>query len=146
MHDIRAIRDNPDAFDAALSKRGITGASSEILAIDELRRGRISAAEAAQAERNSASKEVGAAKARGDDEEFERLRKVMSAKKDEIARLEAEAKAEDARLRDVLMGLPNNVYDDVPVGTDEDDNVEIHRGENLANSISPRKNTLKSRA
>lgn len=127
MHDIRAIRDNPDAFDAAMAKRGITGASSEILAIDELRRGRISAAEAAQAERNSASKEVGAAKARGDEEEFERLREVMAAKKDEITRLEAEAKAEDARLRDVLMGLPNTVYDDVPVGMDEDDNVEIRR-------------------
>ncbi len=127
MHDIRAIRDNPDAFDAAMAKRGISGASAEILAIDGSRRARIAAAEAAQADRNAASKEVGAAKAGGDDAEFERLRAVVSAKKDEISGLESEAKSEDARLRDVLMSLPNIVYDDVPVGDNEDDNVEISR-------------------
>ncbi len=127
MHDIRAIRENPDAFDAAMEKRGFSGASSEILAIDSARRSKISASEAAQAERNTASKEVGAAKARGDEDEFERLRVLVAEKKDEIARLEAEAKAEDDRLRDILMSLENLPYDDVPVGADENDNVEIHR-------------------
>ena len=127
MHDIRAIRENPAAFDAAMAKRGISGASSEILEIDATRRAKIAAAEAAQAERNAASKEVGAAKARGDDAEFERLRALVAEKKDEIARLEAEAKAEDDRLRDVLMSLDNLPADDVPVGEDENDNVEIHR-------------------
>ncbi len=126
MHDIRAIRENPAAFDAAMARRGLSGVSSEVLAIDEARRGRISAAEAAQAERNAASKEVGAAKARGDDAEFERLRALVADKKDEIARLEEEAKAKDAELHDLLLGLPNLPYDDVPDGADEDDNVEIH--------------------
>ena len=127
MHDIRAIRDNPDAFDAAMARRGLSGVSSEVLAIDEARRTKITAAEAAQAERNAASKEVGAAKAKGDDAEFERLRALVAAKKDEIARLEEEAKAEDARLRDLLLTLPNAPHDDVPDGEDEDDNVEVHR-------------------
>lgn len=127
MHDIRAIRENPNAFDAAMSKRGLSGVSSDVLAIDTARRQKITAAEAAQAERNAASKEVGAAKARGDEAEFERLRALVADKKTEIARLEDEARAEDMRLRDLLMGLPNLPYDDVPEGDDEVDNVEVRR-------------------
>ena len=127
MHDIRAIRENPDAFDAAMARRGLSGVSSEVLAIDEARRAKIAAAEAAQAERNAASKEVGAAKAKGDDAEFERLRALVSEKKAEIALLEEEAKAEDARLSELLMGLPNAPMADIPDGADEADNVEINR-------------------
>ena len=127
MHDIRAIRDNPDAFDAALARRGLAPQSSAILAVDAARRERISAAETALAERNAASKEVGAAKARGDEAEFERLRALVAEKKDEIARLEDEAKAEDARLTARLMELPNLPHDDVPDGADEADNVELRR-------------------
>ena len=127
MHDIRAIRENPAAFDAGMARRGLSGLSEAILSIDEARRTKITAAEAAQAERNAASKEVGAAKARGDDAEFERLRALMTEKKDEIARLEDEAKAEDVRLRDMLMSLPNLPADDVPEGEDENDNVELRR-------------------
>lgn len=139
MHDIRAIRENPDAFDAVMARRGLSGLSSEILAIDEARRSKITAAEAAQAERNAASKEVGAAKAKGDEAEFERLRALVGAKKDEIARLEEEAKAEDARLRDLLLGIPNAPYDDVPDGDDEADNVEVHRwGEPKAFDFEPK--------
>ena len=127
MHDIRAIRENPAAFDAALARRGLSGMSSEILAIDEGRRARILAAETAQAAQNAASKEVGAAKARGDEAEFERLRALVAEKKAEIAKLNAEAGEEDARLRDILMGIPNLPHDDVPEGADENDNVEIRR-------------------
>ncbi|MCC0047309.1 serine--tRNA ligase [Albidovulum sp.] len=127
MHDIRAIRENPAAFDAALARRGLSGMSSEILAIDEGRRARILAAETAQAAQNAASKEVGAAKARGDEAEFERLRALVAEKKAEIAKLNAEAGEEDARLRDILMGIPNLPHDDVPEGADESDNVEIRR-------------------
>ncbi|QMU57411.1 MAG: serine--tRNA ligase [Boseongicola sp.] len=127
MHDIRAIRDNPTAFDAAMAKRGISGASSEILAIDEARRSKIATAEKALADRNAASKQVGAAKARGDEAEFERLRALVSEKKSEISDLEEQAKAEDARLRDLLMSIPNLPMDDIPDGTDENDNVEISR-------------------
>ena len=126
MHDIRAIRENPETFDAQMARRGLSGVSSEVLSIDEARRTKITAAEAAQAERNTASKEVGAAKGRGDEAEFERLRALVAEKKAEIARLEDEAKAEDVRMRDLLLGLPNAPYDDVPDGADEDDNIEMH--------------------
>ena len=80
MHDIRAIRENPAAFDAALARRGVVSASSEVLALDEKRRAAILAAETAQAEQNKASKEVGAAKGRGDEAEFERLRALVAEK------------------------------------------------------------------
>jgi len=133
MHDIRAIRDNPAAFDAAMARRGITGASSEILAIDESRRAKILAAETALADRNAASKKVGAAKAKGDEAEFQRLRALVGEKKNEIAALEDQAKAEDTRLRDLLMGLPNLPYDDTPDGADEADNIQIHSWGNPRN-------------
>ena len=133
MHDIRTIRDNPAAFDAALSRRGIAPVSSQILAMDEARRARILAAETAQAEANKAAKEVGAAKGRGDDAEFERLRALVAEKKSQIAALNDEAKAEDAALTDLLMTIPNLPDDAVPDGDDEDDNVEIHRHGNIPN-------------
>ena len=127
MHDIRTIRDNPAAFESALSRRGLSGIAAEVLAIDESRRARILAAETAQAAQNAASKEVGAAKASGNDAEFERLRALVAEKKAEVARLTAEAAEEDARLRDLLMTIPNLPLDQVPDGRDEDDNVEIRR-------------------
>ena len=127
MHDIRAIRENPAAFDAALARRGVSDASAEILKVDEERRARILAAETAQAEQNKASKEVGAAKAKGDDAEFERLRALVADKKTEVAEMQNEAKALDQKLTDLLSALPNLPMDDVPDGDDEDANVEFHR-------------------
>jgi seryl-tRNA synthetase len=127
MHDIRAIRDNPDAFDAALARRGLPPQSPAILALDEARRACILAAETAQAERNAASRDVGAAKARGDDAEFERLRALVAEKKDAIARLEDDAKAKDDALQTLLATIPNLPHADVPDGTDETGNVEINR-------------------
>ena len=125
MHDIRYIRENPDAFDTAMVRRGVGAMSSQLLSIDEARRSKIAAAEAALADRNAASKQVGAAKASGDEAEFERLRALVGEKKAEIARLEEEAKSEDERLREALSGLPNLLADDTPDGADENDNVEI---------------------
>lgn len=126
MHDIRLIRDNPAGFDAALAKRGLAPMSSQILAIDESRRTKITASETALADRNAASKLVGAAKAKGDDAEFERLRALVADKKAEIATLEDEAKGEDQRLQDLLATIPNLPFDTVPVGADESENVEMH--------------------
>ncbi|HBS39238.1 MAG TPA: serine--tRNA ligase, partial [Rhodobacteraceae bacterium] len=125
MHDIRAIRDTPAAFDAGLARRGDAPLSATLLAQDEARRGKITAAETAQAEQNKASKLVGAAKASGDEAEFSRLRALVSEKKAEVARLHEEAKAEDATLTDMLAVIPNLPADDVPDGADEDDNLEI---------------------
>jgi seryl-tRNA synthetase len=127
MHDIRTIRENPAAFDAALARRGLGGESSVLLAIDSARRVAILAAETAQAAQNAASRDAGAAKARGDDAEFNRLRALVADKKTEIARMTAEAEAEDARLRDMLLRIPNLPLGDVPDGVDESGNVERHR-------------------
>ena len=127
MHDIRAIRQDPEAFDAALARLGVAPVSAEVLALDEARRARITAAEQAQAEQNRASKAVGAAKGRGDEDEFQRLRALVAEKKTEIAAMQEEARALDAQLADLLMGLPNLPLDEVPDGKDENDNVELHR-------------------
>ncbi len=127
MHDIRAIRENPAAFDAGLSRLGETPASSQILEIDAARRAAIASAEEAKAAQNVASRKVGAAKRRGDEEEFERLRAIIAENKDNIARLERQARERDAELRDILLGLPNLPLDDVPDGKDENDNREIRR-------------------
>ena len=127
MHDIRAIRENPAAFDAALSRRGLAGLSSQVLALDEARRAAIHSAETAQADQNKASKEVGAAKARGDEAEFERLRALVAEKKAEVAAMQAQAKDLDAQLTTLLMGVHNAPLADVPDGADEADNVEIRR-------------------
>ncbi len=127
MHDIRAIRENPATFDAALARRGDAPVSSSLLDIDEKRRACILTAETAQAEQNKASKEVGAAKGRGDEAEFERLRALVAEKKAQIAKMQEEAKALDAELSDALSYIPNLPATDVPDGADEDDNVEVSR-------------------
>ncbi len=127
MHDIRAIRENSETFDAALLRRGDAAMSAQVLAIDSARRAKIQAAEQAQAEQNKASKLVGAAKAAGDEAEFERLRALVAEKKAAVAQLNEDAKAEDARLTDMLARIPNLPADDVPDGTDEEDNVEVKR-------------------
>ena len=127
MHDIRLIRENPEAFDAMLARRGLSGLSSQILEIDARRRAAVTEAENALAERNAASKNVGKAKASGDEAEFERLRALVADKKEEITRLEEVSRQADVELSDVLMGLPNAPLDDVPDGADEADNDEIKR-------------------
>ena len=127
MHDIRAIRENPAAFDAGLARRGLPGMSAELLAVDAARRANILAAETAQAAQNVESKEAGSAKAAGNTAEFERLRGLVGEKKAEIALLNDAASVEDARLRDMLMRIPNLPMAEVPVGPDETGNVEVRR-------------------
>ena len=127
MHDIKVIRENPAAFDAALARRGLSSMSASILEIDSARRAAILAAETAQAEQNKASKSVGAAKAKGDETEFERLRTLVAEKKAEVSEMTAKAKEQDIALNEILLTIPNLGYEDVPDGADEEDNVEIHR-------------------
>ena len=125
MHDIKAIRENPAAFDAALARRGDAPVSASLLALDESRRAKILAAENAQADQNKASKKVGAAKGRGDDAEFERLRALVGEKKAEVAAMREEANALDTQLNEALAYIPNLPAADAPDGADEDDNVEV---------------------
>ncbi len=127
MHDIREVRKDPAAFDAGLLRLREDPASSRILQIDLARRRAIASAEEAQAARKKASKEAGVAKGRGDVQEFERLREVIAESKDEIARLDRQAREMDAELREILLGLPNLPLEDVPDGEDESDNREIRR-------------------
>src|SRR2546427_5617486 len=92
MHDIKWIRDNPDAFDRALARRGLPGEAQRLIAIDERRRAAIQKAEAALARRNAASREIGAAKKSDDQAAAEKLMGEVAALKDAIPKLEAEEK------------------------------------------------------
>jgi seryl-tRNA synthetase len=97
------------------------------LAIDEERRAAIQTAEQAKAQMNGLSKQAGAAKAAGDNDAFENIRQGIAKRKQQIAELTQQAKEADERLADVLAGIPNLPLDSVPVGADENDNVEIKR-------------------
>ena len=139
MHDIRFIRENAGAFDTALARRGLPAQSAAILALDSARRAAILASETAQAQANSAAKDVGAAKARGDTAEFDRLRAEVAKAKTDIARLNDEAVAKDGELTDMLMRIDNLPLDEVPFGADEGGNVEIRRwGTPRAFDFTPR--------
>src|SRR5690625_1552750 len=139
MHDIRLIREDPEAFDAQLARRGLDPMAGKILLIDGERREKITAAEAALAERNTASKAVGQARASGDEAEFERLRALVAEKKDEVARLEEEARERDRQLTEMLLEIPNLPLDEVPDGADETANVELSRwGEKPEFSFTPK--------
>ena len=127
MHDIKWIRDNPDAFDRALKRRGLVAEAARLIAIDERRRAAIGKAEAAQARRNAASKEIGAAKKSNEEETAQRLLAEVVRLKAEIPALEAEEKKHSEELDKALAQIPNLPLDDVPDGTDEHGNVEHHR-------------------
>ncbi len=127
MHDIRAIRENPAAFDAALARRGLAPMSADILSQDEDRRGMILLAEQKQAEINRLSKLAGTAKATGDIAGFESLRAEVNDLKALVGTLPAKAAEYDTALRDLLMTIPNLPLDEVPDGADEDGNVELRR-------------------
>ena len=125
MHDIRWIRDNPDAFDAALARRGLAPESASLIALDSRRREAQTEAQALQSERNALSKEIGKAKAEG--WEAADIIARVGAMKDRLGELETERKEAEAALTAALEVIPNLPFDDVPVGEDEDANVEIRR-------------------
>src|ERR1700749_142210 len=98
MHDIRSIRDNPDAFDHALERRGLEPQAQRLIALDEQRRAKILALETAQARRNAASKEIGEAKKNKDEEKAKSLLTEVAALKGPIPALEAQEKEASAAL------------------------------------------------
>src|SRR3981189_1089829 len=126
MHDIKWIRDNPAAFDAALKRRGLEPLSSSLLAIDEKRRGGILKSEQAQARRNAASKEIGDAKNAKDDARAAALMAEGAELTTTTPRLEWAGKAADEELARVLAAIPNLPQGDVPDGADEHGNVQRH--------------------
>jgi seryl-tRNA synthetase len=126
MHDIRAIRDNPAAFDRALARRGLGAQSAELLAIDERRRAIIHKLEQAQARRNAASKEIGATKKAKDEAAAGKLMAEVAELKATIPAMEAEENEASEKLQKALSEIPNLPADDVPDGADADANVERH--------------------
>jgi seryl-tRNA synthetase len=127
MHDIRFIRDNPDAFDHALARRGLPSQARRLIELDETRREKILALETAQARRNAASKEIGEAKKTKDAEKAKGLLIEVAALKESIPAMEAQEKAASKELENALAEIPNLPLDDVPDGKDSSDNVEHHR-------------------
>ena len=126
MHDIKSIRDNPQAFDAALRRRGLQPLSASLLAIDERRRAAILKSEQAQARRNSASKEIGDAKKAKDDARASALMAEVAELKTTMPELEAATGAADEELAAALAAIPNLPLEEVPEGVDEHGNVLHH--------------------
>jgi seryl-tRNA synthetase len=127
MHDIRFIRDNPDAFDHGLARRGLEPQAQRLIALDEKRREKILAAETAQARRNAASKEIGEAKKAKNEERAKGLLIEVAALKESIPALEADERKATEELNNALAEIPNLPLDEVPDGKDASDNVEHHR-------------------
>lgn len=127
MHDIRLIRDNPQAFDAGLARRGLDPLSATILAADASLRALQTEMQAALARRNEASKLIGQAMAKGDKDTAEALKAEVAALKDSLPAQEAAEREQVAALQDRLAALPNLPATDVPDGEDEEGNVEVSR-------------------
>ena len=133
MLDIKWIRENPEALDAALQKRGASAVSSDVLALDEARRQHIAKVQEAQERRNAASKEIGKAMGEKDMATADRLKAEVAELKTFLTEAEEEERRLDKALNDVLSSLPNVPYESVPVGKDENDNVETRRIGNIRN-------------
>ena len=132
MFDIRWIRENPEAFDAGVRKRGLepgkdVSSAEQLTALDEARRKVVTRLQEAQARRNAASKEIGKAKAAKDEGKAQALMAEVAALKDALAKGEEEQREADKALHDALSVIPNVPADDVPVGADEKGNVEVRR-------------------
>ncbi|MEG3122911.1 serine--tRNA ligase [Sphingomonas sp. GB1N7] len=126
MHDIRLIRENPQAFDAALAKRGVSPIAHELVQLDEQRRKVATQLQAELAERNAAAKAIGAAKAAGNELAVRALMDQVAHLKTRVPTLEASERNAATGLSERLAAIPNLPLIDVPEGADENDNQLIH--------------------
>ena len=126
MYDIKWIRENAEAFDDGLKRRGLAALSSSLLALDETRRAAIAKAQSAQERRNALSKEIGRAMGQKDLALADSLKAEVAALKDSQPALEAEEKAAKEALDQQLAAIPNTPLPDVPEGADEHGNVVLH--------------------
>lgn len=137
MFDIKWIRANAEAFDAAVSRRkGVAVRSADLLAIDDRRREIIARLNDAQEKRNALSKQIGQAKAQKDEAKAAELMAEVSRLKEFIPQGEADERAIEAELSSALSVIPNLVFDDVPDGTDESDNVEYFGRNGTAETVA----------
>jgi seryl-tRNA synthetase len=127
MFDIKAIRDNPAAFDAGLNRRGEPARAQNLIKLDEELRALKTRLQEAQARRNAASKEIGKAKGAKDEALASKLMSEVGTLKDEIQAGEDKQRELEAALERELAVLPNLPLDDVPDGADETANVEVRR-------------------
>ena len=129
MFDLKWIRENANAFDAGLARRSedYRGTAAKLLALDDKRRVLVTELQALQERRNAASKEVGRAKASGEEDRAQALIAEVAQIKERMPSAEVELKAVEADLDATMSWIPNLPLDDVPVGPDEDANVEVRR-------------------
>ncbi|GJE55652.1 MULTISPECIES: serine--tRNA ligase [Methylobacterium] len=127
MHDIRAIRENPEAFDFDLARRGLAPLAAALIALDDARKSAVSAAQANQERRNALSKEIGGAKKAKDEARAAELMAEVARLKEDSSRLDGEQGQAAKTLDDELAKIPNRPKADVPPGADEHGNVEYRR-------------------
>ena len=127
MHDIKSIRENPDAFDAGLARRGVEPQAAALVALDAEYRAVLTENQQAQARRNEASKAIGAAKAAKDEDKASALMAEVATLKTRLAELDDKERVLGEQLNAILAALPNIPAADVPEGADEADNVELTR-------------------
>ena len=127
MHDLRFIRENPEAFDAGLSARGAEPTAARVLDLDERRRALTTRLQEAQSRRNEASKAIGQAMAKGDTATAESLKAEVAKLKADLPALEDEERTLGEELEALLAALPNIPDASVPHGTDESGNQEVSR-------------------
>ena len=127
MFDIKLIRENPEAFDAGLKRRGLEPLSAKLLELDDARRRHLTKLQDAQSRRNAASKEIGKAKAQKDEAKAAELMREVADLKEIIQEGEEEERMIDAALAAALAEIPNTPLDEVPLGKDETGNVEVRR-------------------
>ncbi|MBO0346273.1 serine--tRNA ligase [Roseibium sp. CAU 1637] len=125
MFDIKWIRENAEAFDAGLKRRGYEASSARLIELDEARRSHITKLQEAQERRNAASKEIGKAKAAKDEDKAQALMQEVAGIKSFIQTGEEKERELTLAVEAALSVIPNLPYDDVPDGEDEADNVEL---------------------
>ena len=139
MFDIKWIRENPTAFDAAMAKRGVDSLSSQIIEADEARRAHIQDLQKAQERRNAASKDIGKAKASGDDAKAQELIDEVAKIKAFIQSGEDTERELNGKVTAILEAIPNTPLDDVPQGADENDNALLNTvGEKREMNFEPK--------
>lgn len=127
MFDIKWIRANPDLFDRSLARRGAEPMAEALVALDDERKKTVQQLNEWQGTRNASSKQIGQAKAQGDEEKAQALLAEVADLKAKVQAGEDQEREQTAELNRILAGLPNLLLDDVPDGEDEDANVERHK-------------------
>jgi seryl-tRNA synthetase len=139
MHDIKAIRDNPQVFDTGLARRGLAALSSSLLEVDQQKRAVQNNLQDMLSRRNALSKDVGEAMKKGEKDKAEAIKSEVASLKDALAQNEENERQLSLKLNDMLAAIPNIPFDEVPDGLDEHGNIEVRRwGNPPGHNFEPR--------